>query len=323
MTGGAPRLLLLTDGDMDRHALSGHPERPERRAAAVAGVEEAARARNLVVDRPGLQEAQREDLLRVHDVRYLDALDDWEAAGGGYLDPDTYLVAGSPRAARLAAGAAVTGAAAVSRGEAVIAVAAARPPGHHAVADQGKGFCLLNSVAVAASWLRAVGGIERVGIVDWDVHHGDGTAALFAADPTIGYASTHSSGLYPGTGSADEVGIGPGRGATWNHPLTPGSGDAEFVAAWRDDLLPALAAFRPGAMLISAGFDAAATDPLADLEVSPAGFGAVARMVGDLAADLAISGVTVVLEGGYDLDALRRGMAATVSGLLDGLAGSG
>lgn len=317
---GGPRLLLLTDEAMDRHAVLGHPERPERRLAAIAGVEDAGRARGVAVDRPDLAEADREDLLRVHDARYLDALDLWEEAGGGYLDQDTYLVSGSPHAARLAAGAALAGAAAVLRGDAAVAVAAVRPPGHHAAADRGKGFCLLNSVAVAAAWLRAVGGLARVGIVDWDVHHGDGTAALFAADPAVGYASTHSWGLYPGTGSADEVGTGVGRGTTWNRPLAPGSGDAEFVAAWRGDLLPALAEFQPGAILISAGFDAAAADPLADLEVSAVGFGAVARGVGELATELGITGVTVVLEGGYDLGALREGMAATIDGLLDGLA---
>jgi acetoin utilization deacetylase AcuC-like enzyme len=319
--GGRPRLLLLTDEAMDRHAMPGHPERPERRLAAIAGVEDAARERGLQVDRPVVDEADREDLVRVHDASYLDALDAWEAAGGGYLDPDTYLVAGSPRAARLAAGAAVAGVAAVLRGDATVVVAVVRPPGHHAAADRGKGFCLLNSVAVAAAWLRAVGGLARVGIVDWDVHHGDGTAALFADDPAVGYASTHSWGLYPGTGSAKDVGTGAGRGTTWNRPLAPGSGDVEFVAAWRDDLLPTLAAFQPDAILISAGFDAAAADPLADLEVSAAGFGVVARGVGELASELGITGVTVVLEGGYDLGALREGMAATIVGLFDGLAG--
>ena len=152
-------------------------------------------------------------------------------------------------------------------------------------------------------------------IVDWDVHHGDGTAAIFSADPTVGYASTHQAGAYPGTGWPDER----GAGTTWNRPLPAGAGDAQFVDAWRTELLPALLGFAPQAIIVSAGFDAAAADPLADLEVTTAGFRMVAEAVGALARACGVTGVAVVLEGGYDLVAVRDGMAATVAGILSGL----
>ena len=167
--------------------------------------------------------------------------------------------------------------------------------------------------------LRAAG-VERVALVDWDVHHGDGTQAIFEADPTVLYTSTHQSPFYPGTGSAEERGMGAGLGATINRPLLAGDGDDAFVAAWTDELLPAVEAFGPGAILVSCGYDAHVADPLAGLRVTEAGFEAVARAVGGVAARLGIPGVALTLEGGYDLDALRSSAAATVRGLLAGRA---
>jgi acetoin utilization deacetylase AcuC-like enzyme len=198
-----------------------------------------------------------------------------------------------------------------------VAFAAVRPPGHHAPRERGSGFCLLNSIAIAAAALRA-DGVERVAIVDWDVHHGDGTQAIFAADPSVLYASTHQFPFYPGTGAAAERGLGPGEGTTLNRPLLVGDGDDAFVAAWTDELLPAVEAYRPGAILVSAGYDAHAADPLAELRVTEAGYEAVARALGRVAGDLGIPGVALTLEGGYDLDALRASVAATVRGLLAG-----
>jgi acetoin utilization deacetylase AcuC-like enzyme len=317
MATGGPRLQLLTDAAMDAHALPGHPERPDRRLAAAAGVEDAAQELGIDLERPAVVEATRADLERVHARAYLDELEAWEAGGGGMLDPDTYLVRGSGRAARLAAGAALAAAEAVTRDGVAVSVAAVRPPGHHAMTDRGKGFCLLNNVAIAAARLRELEEIERLAIVDWDVHHGDGTAAIFATDPTVGYASSHEAGAYPGTGHADERGVG----TTWNRPLPAGAGDTEFVGAWLTGLLPALLDFAPNALVVSAGFDAAAADPLADLEVTTDGFRMVAEAVGQLARASGITGVTVVLEGGYDLVAVRDGVAATVGGILAGLAG--
>jgi acetoin utilization deacetylase AcuC-like enzyme len=313
-------VLLLTDAAMDAHASPGHPERPDRRIAVADGVRDAA---GDALHQEAVEPIDDAALATVHDPRYVAAVDEAEAAGGGWLDPDTYLVRGSMRAARLAAGATLRAALAAATGEAELAFAVVRPPGHHAAAARGTGFCLLNSVAVAAGALRARGLAERIAIVDWDVHHGDGTQAIFEADTDTWYASTHQSPLYPGTGGRGEDGVGAGSGTMQNRPLPPGAGDAELVAAWRDDLLPGIEAFRPDALLVSAGYDGHVADPLASLEVTADGFGEVARLVGALSARLDLLGVAVTLEGGYDLDALRASAAATVRGILEGRAAAG
>ncbi|HET8777261.1 MAG TPA: histone deacetylase [Candidatus Limnocylindria bacterium] len=309
------RVWLLTDARMDAHASAGHPERPARREAMVAGVRDAA---GEALEQPPVEAATDAEIRSVHDPRYVAALDDAEAAGGGWLDPDTYLVPGSMLAARLAAGATIGAAFAVADGEADVAVAAVRPPGHHASAARGSGFCLLNNVAIAVGALRATGRAQRIGIVDWDVHHGDGTQELFDADPDVIYASTHQHPFYPGTGLPSEAGIGAARGTKHNHPLMAGAGDDDFVAAWADELLPAIERFAPDALLVSAGYDAHRADPLANLEVTEAGFGEVARRLGELSARLGLNGVALTFEGGYDLDAVRASAAATVRGVLDG-----
>ncbi len=303
---GAP-VMVLTDAGMDVHASPGHPERPERRVAVADGVRDAAGDALL---EPAVGPADDAALALVHDPLYLALLSGADERGG-WFDADTYLVPGSLRAARMAAGAARAAALAVAEGEAEVAFAVVRPPGHHAAAERGSGFCLVNNVAVAAAGLRAAGRAQRIAIVDWDVHHGDGTASIFGADADVCYASTHQSPLYPGTGLRS-------RGTMHNHPLPPGAGDEEFVAAWSDHLLPAVEAFEPEAILVSAGFDAHRADPLAQLEVTEAGFGEVARLLGAVSQRLELPGVALALEGGYDLDALRASASATVRGLLAG-----
>lgn len=311
----ATRVWLLTDAAMDGHVSFGHPERPERREAVAAGIRDAAGDNLREADFDPVDDT----ILRgIHPPEHLDALAAMEARGGGWVDPDTYVAADSLSAARLAAGASIRGALAVANGQAEIAFAAVRPPGHHASANRAGGFCLVNNVAVAAEALRAAGLARRVAIVDWDVHHGDGTQAIFDADPDVAYASTHQWLLYPGTGDRRDRGHGPGEGTMHNVPLRPGAGDAEFVTAWRDELLPALEAFRPEALLVSAGYDAHRSDPLAHLEVTEAGYEAVAQLVGALSRRLDLPGVALVLEGGYDLEALRASAAATVRGILAG-----
>jgi acetoin utilization deacetylase AcuC-like enzyme len=312
-------VLLLTHAAMDRHAAPGHVERPERREATAAGVRGAAGGR--LQERPAT-EVEAEALARVHDGEYLRALEEIEAGGGAWLDPDTYLVAGSLEAARLAAGATVAAAEAVADGAAEVGFAVVRPPGHHAGAARGSGFCLLNNIAVAVAALRASGRARRVAIVDWDVHHGDGTQSIFDADPDLCYASTHQVPLYPGTGWPEESGSGEAAGTKHNRPLSPGSGDAAFVDAWRA-LLATVEAFAPEALLVSAGYDAHRADPLAHLVVTEHGYEAVARLVGAMSARLRLPGVALTLEGGYDLDALRASASATVEGLLAGRAEPG
>jgi acetoin utilization deacetylase AcuC-like enzyme len=309
------RVRLLTDALTDRHASHGHVERPERRAAAAAGVRDAA-GRNL--DEVAPSSIDDAILAAIHPAAYLSSLADAEALGGGWLDPDTYLVPGSLEAARRAAGATIDAAAAVADRAAAVAFAVVRPPGHHASAQRGSGFCLFNNVALAVHYLRASGRAVRIAIVDWDVHHGDGTQAIFDADPDLCYASTHQTPLYPGTGAPWERGSGEADGTKLNHPLAPGSGDAAFIEAWRDELLPAIEAFAPEAILVSAGYDAHRADPLAHLEVTEEGYEAVARLLGAASARLGLPGVALTLEGGYDLEALRASAAATVRGLLGG-----
>lgn len=313
----AAPVWLLTDEATDRHHAPGHPERPDRRWAAAEGVRAAAGER--LVLRP-CRAATRAELEGVHDAGYLDLLETAELRGGAWLDPDTYLVPGSCEAARLAAGATLDAALASARGEAEVAFAAVRPPGHHATVARGSGFCLVNNIAVAVAGLRAAGVAQRIAIVDWDVHHGDGTQAIFDADPDLCYLSSHQFPFYPGTGRPTDRGIGAGAGSKHNVPLAAGDGDAAFVAAWEDELVPVAERFGPEAILVSAGYDAHAADPLAELAVTEAGFEAVGTAVGSLSARLGHGGVAMTLEGGYDLDAVRASVAASVRGLLTGRA---
>lgn len=305
---------LLTDAAMDRHGTVGHPERPDRRMAAADGVRDAA---GEALVEPAIVAAADADLLAVHAPSLLRALATFDADGGGWFDPDTYVVPGSLDAARLAAGATLQAAAAATSGEAVVAFAAVRPPGHHAARDRASGFCLLNNVATAVAGLRRAGLATNVAIVDWDVHHGDGTQALFEADAGLLYLSTHRWPFYPGTGAAWDRGA---AGMVRNRPLEAGDGDDAFVAAWVNELLPELEAFEPDAILVSAGYDAHRADPLGGLAVTEAGYEAVATELGRMAATCGVPGVALALEGGYDLEALRASVEGTVRGLLAGRA---
>ena len=313
------RVLLLTDSLMAEHVAAGHPERPERLAAAAGGVRSGATGAGALLTEAKPGPVSDELLATVHDPNYVHALEVLAASGGGWVDPDTYVGPGSMIAARLAAGATVEAATAVNRGEAEVAFAVVRPPGHHAGRRRASGFCLLNNVALAVEALRS-GGVDRVAIVDWDVHHGNGTQELFDEDPRVLYASTHQSPLYPGTGDAAERGSGAGFGTMHNRPLAPGSGDVEFEAAWRLELLPAIEALEPRAIIVSAGYDGHRDDPLAQLAITEAGYRSVATALGSLAGRLGLPGVALALEGGYDLDALAASVAASVAGILAGLA---
>ncbi len=300
---------LCTDVRFRAHrAPREHPERPERlvaidRALAAAGVPPRCVP---VAARP----ATRAELELAHAPEYLDALERTVGQGGqGWLDPDTFYGEGSWTAALLAAGAAVDLALGVAAGELDNGAALVRPPGHHATRDRAMGFCILNNVAVAAARLRQLG--KRVAIFDWDVHHGNGTEAIFDEEPDVLYCSTHEWPQYPGTGLADYVGRGRGVGATVNVPLPRGTRPEAYLAAYRARIHPAIEAFAPDVILVSAGFDAHIDDPLGGLKLDDETFVTLTR---DMLA--LCPRVAVVLEGGYDLDALASCSVRVVQTLL-------
>lgn len=305
-------LALVDDPLFARHeAPSGHPERSERLDAARAGLARAHLALGTQTLRP--RDASDEELGRVHRAGYLARLG--QAAGkAGYLDADTFYSPASVAAARRAAGGAVALVDALAEGQARYGLALVRPPGHHARPDGAMGFCLLNNVAVAAAHARARG-TDRVLILDWDVHHGNGTQEMFYADPSVLYVSLHQYPFYPGTGAVDEVGSGDGVGFTVNVPLSQGADDDVYVAAFDRVISPIVEQYDPGLVLISAGFDAHRRDPLAGMALSEDGY---ARMLGRVARALPHGGdgrLGIVLEGGYDLRALSDSLAATLAAL--------
>jgi acetoin utilization deacetylase AcuC-like enzyme len=255
--------------------------------------------------------AGREELERVHTQTHLRAVEQLVDAGGGDLDPDTPTSPGSWRSAVRAAGATLSAVEALQAGTGSAAFVVTRPPGHHATADRGMGFCLLNNVAVAAAALAAAG--ERVLVLDWDVHHGNGTQDIFWDDPRVLYASLHQWPAYPGTGRASETG-GPGApGLNVNVPLPPGATGDIALRAFDEVVEPAVSAFDPTWVLVSAGYDAHRDDPLAGLAWSAGDFAALTRRA--LALAPAPGRLVAVLEGGYDLDALELSVRATAAEL--------
>lgn len=302
-------LFLTHESYLDHLNGPNHQERPARLGAVIDGAREAGVDDALVALEP--RSATRAEVLRVHTVEHLDRIDAVVRAGGGRLDPDTRASAGSMTAALNAAGAGLTAIEALDAGRADAAFCAVRPPGHHATRTETMGFCLISNVAVAAAHLIERG--ERVLIVDFDAHHGNGTQDIFFSDPRVLFVSLHQWPLYPGTGWFDEIGEGAGRGFTMNVPLPPGTTGDAYRRAFDELVVPRAREFAPTWLIVSAGFDAHRNDPITDLGLSSGDYPAMMNRVLEL---VPAGRRLVMLEGGYDLDALRMSTASTLATLV-------
>ncbi|MGO8873014.1 MAG: histone deacetylase [Acidimicrobiales bacterium] len=303
-------LVVVGPVEAGEHFEDGHPERPARMTSVMEGIADLHLGTDLTVvpTRP----AGFEQLELVHTPAYLDRLRRFCTRGGGLLDSDTYATSASWEDARRSAGAGLVAVETLRERGTGVAFAATRPPGHHALSDRPMGFCLLNNVAVTAATLVAAG--ERVVIVDWDVHHGNGTQDLFWDEPDVLYVSTHQWPSYPGTGRPDEVGGATARGTTLNVPLPERATGDVVRRAFEELVSPAVDEFRPTWVLVSAGFDAHRADPLADLALSAGDFADLARTVAGFAPRP--GRLVLFLEGGYDLDALRSSTSATLGAIV-------
>jgi acetoin utilization deacetylase AcuC-like enzyme len=307
--------LYLAHPSSFEHDTGTHPENAARLRAVEETLDDAGWPGLERVEAPA---ATREQLRRVHSDAHIDGLEEFCANGGGLIDVDTIASERSFEAALHAAGGAASAAERLLAGGDGFAFCGLRPPGHHADAARAMGFCLFNNVAVAAAHALSVGGIERVLVLDWDVHHGNGTEAIFAPSNAVLYASIHQSPLYPGSGPADYVGEGEGEGYTVNLPVPAGSGSDEFLARLQHVVVPIARSFEPGLVAISAGYDAHRADPLADCRLETSDYGEMAATMRGLASDLGVP-ILVCLEGGYDPGAL----AASVLSTIEALEGSG
>jgi acetoin utilization deacetylase AcuC-like enzyme len=307
-------VALFTDPRMMEHRVPvHHPERPERLQSVLRHLERSGyfcTCENGVV-----REATIEELSRIHDTAYLRRVTDLESKGGGMIDPDTWLLPGTNLAARLAAGAAIEAVAYVLSGDNRRALCLIRPPGHHARPKTGMGFCIYDNIAVSAADATARFDLTRVLIIDFDVHHGNGTQEVFYDSPKVGFLSIHRYPFYPGTGARDETGTGPGLGNVKNIPLPYGTPRHEYHAAFRTGLEKIANRIRPEIVLISAGFDAHAQDPIGDLGLEIDDFEVLTREIVSVAETHAHGRIVSLLEGGYNVPILAASVAAHLQAL--------
>ncbi len=291
--------------------MPGHPERPERLRAIEAALAE----RDwLGWERREAPRASEAELMLVHPRGHVEGIRELCRSGGGAIDADTYAGEASYEAALRAAGAACEMVRALLRGEDRVGFCAVRPPGHHAEPERAMGFCLFSNIAVAAALAIAELGVERVFILDWDVHHGNGTAEAFRSRGDVLFASIHQGGIYPGSGAREDTGSGPGEGFTINRPVPAGSGEETWLPLIEDEVLPAARRFEPQLVLVSAGYDAHRADPLAQCRLEASSYARMSEAVRAFAEELGAP-LGVVLEGGYDLDALAESVVATMAAL--------
>jgi acetoin utilization deacetylase AcuC-like enzyme len=307
--------LIYDPRYLDHDMGAGHPESPHRLSAIMQQLGQSGTAARLARIEP--REAEDEWITQIHTASYLSMLKTVAPASGRVsLDPDTSMSPGSLTAAYLAAGGALDAVDAIMRRQADHVFCAVRPPGHHAEAGCAMGFCLFNNVAIAARYVQKKYGLTRVLIVDWDVHHGNGTQHSFETDPSVLFFSTHQYPHYPGTGRATERGKGAGEGFTINVPMEAGEGDAEYRTAFQKSLVPAADAFKPEFVIVSAGFDAHKDDPLASMRLTEEGYADLTGIVADIAKRHAGGRVLSSLEGGYHLRSLAASVDRHIQALL-------
>ncbi len=297
-----------------RHTQPGHPESARRLEAIVTELETSSLLAEL--QPASTRAATVEELTRIHPLSMIEYVQDVSQAGGGQLDPDTYANAHTFSAASVAAGSLIDLTLTVVHGGLRNGFALVRPPGHHATHDRSMGFCVFSNVALAAKAALAQGGLERIAIVDFDVHHGNGTQAVCEDDPSILFLSTHQYPYYPGTGGLQETGRGEGEGTTINFPLPAGVGDTGFETLYTEVLVPALQRFVPQLILVSAGYDAHWQDPLAGLGLSLQGMARISKILVKLAEQMCEGKIVFTLEGGYDMEVLKQGVANSIRALL-------
>ncbi len=307
-------LAIIKDNRYTEHiAGPGHPESPNRLRVIHELIDK--EFSHLPLIQPRL--AAQDELALVHDAFYIQTVAATEGKSHSQLDADTGLCARSYEIARLAAGGLLQAVdSLVSRPSSLASpssvFAFVRPPGHHAEPDRGMGFCIFNNIAIAAEYAKKKYGLKRILIVDWDLHHGNGTQWAFYDDPSVLFFSSHQFPYYPGSGNFDQVGTGPGEGFTVNSPFPAGFGDAEYIQVYNSILKPIALEYRPELVLVSAGFDPYVKDPLGGMEVTGEGFGALARIVREIAEATCGGKVVITLEGGYNPDGLREGVRAVL-----------
>jgi len=297
-----------------KHNTGQHPENARRLEAIISHLERTGLKQQLIPIKPCA--ASTEELSLVHNEHYISHIRDVAQKGGGWLDADTVMSSNSYEAALYAAGGVIRAAEAVMNGEVDSAFALVRPPGHHATCEQAMGFCLFNNLAIATKYALTNYKLERILIVDFDVHHGNGTQAAFYDNPRVLYISTHQYPFYPGTGSIKETGSGAAEGSTINIPLPAGSGDTEYLEVFEQIIVPAAIRFKPRLILVSAGYDTHWADELALMQVSVTGFAQMVKIIKGLADELCNGRLVFSLEGGYNLTALAASIKATFDMLL-------
>ncbi len=287
-----------------------HPESPKRLEVIYAMLDGVDMSGRVQAIRP--RRADPEEICLIHTVDYLKRVAQTSGKAFCRLDPDTATSPGSYEAAMVAAGSVCGAISMVFAGTIESAFALVRPPGHHAITNRAMGFCLFNNVAIGARYAQKRYGLDRILVVDWDLHHGNGTQQAFEDDPGVLYVSTHQYPFYPGSGSLQEIGCGRGRGFTMNVPLPPGQGDAEYLTVFKDILMPVAMEYGPQLVLVSAGFDIHRNDPLGGMLVTERGFAALTRCIIEIARATCDGKVVMALEGGYDLKGLQDSVKAVL-----------